>query len=231
LLGLAAGLAALLAAVPFSNAPWLRPIAFIAGLGTAVGSIALGHWLTVSWPWPSPRKMFAALGLASAVLSLAALGVDPAARNSYSTLTGFDLRLKDWLHEHGLQRELVLTPVNVQAELQVKMKQPVLAELETVYMMQYMPSLAPRLGMMMADLYGIDFSAPGGPPVDATGRLETSSPIWSRAWSSWPTGHWQRLSRKYSFRFVLSEVPVHLPVVVEGPRLSLYEIPAPGLRH
>jgi hypothetical protein len=113
------------------------------------------------------------------------------------------------------------------SELQAKTAHPVLMEIETLYLMTYMPSLAPVLGSMSRDLYGIDYTSPallGQAAPD--GRLQVDSPAWLAAWRVRSREDWRSLGRKYSFRLVLSptKTPLALTAVLPGPLWTLYRI-------
>lgn len=95
-------------------------------------------------------------------------------------------------------------------------------------MMTYMPRLAPAIGMMARDLYGIDYSDWNQlQRVWHDGRIRPEFPEWIAAWEPRGRAEWQSLRQKYGFRLVLSPTttPLDLPVALPGPLWTLYIIP------
>ena len=105
---------------------------------------------------------------------------------------------------------------------------PVLMELETLYLMTYLPALAPVIGEMARDFYGIDYADPAHLARFLTrGRVEIIKDPLRRAWQSRTSNEWLGLSKKYHFRLVLSptRVPLDLTPALRGPVWTLYTIP------
>ena len=140
----------------------------------------------------------------------------------------FDRELSRWLAAHSRPGEMILPAIMPQTKLQPRTGHPVLMEAESLYLMSYMPSLAPAIGAMTRDLYGVDYADRDQiEHISRNGRLGLSFPCWSEAWKNRKRHEWQALGRKYGFRLALapSEAPLDLPVVLPGPFWSLYEIP------
>jgi hypothetical protein len=91
-----------------------------------------------------------------------------------------------------------------------------------------MPKLAPQIGLMVKDLFGIDYS--DEKQLSRIGReamLSISAQVWLAAWKNRTTDEWKALARKYNFRLVLShsDAPLDLPKALQGQFWTLYTIP------
>ena len=142
-------------------------------------------------------------------------------------ITPYDHQLNAWLREHAAPDEPILTPMGPLSEIQVKTGHPVMMEVETLYLMTYMPTLAPVIGGMARDLYGVDYSDPSQlASVTTHGRIFLGSAPVSKAWQSKTADDWKRVGREYNFRLVLSlnTVPLPLSPVLPGPRWTLYSV-------
>jgi len=139
-----------------------------------------------------------------------------------------DLTIGRWLKENAAADEPVLAAIVPRNELQAKARQPVLLELETLWLMTYMPSLGPEIGTMVRDLYGVDYEraedfarqCPGG-------IVNVMCHVWSDAWRTRTREQWIEVARKYRFRLVMAppEIDIGLPMVLQTKRANLYEIP------
>lgn len=137
--------------------------------------------------------------------------------------------IQTWLSANATPDEHVLQPLRPRMPLQTKARHPVLFEAETLWLMTYMPSLAPRIGTMARDLYGIDYGriedfverCPGG-------RVFFWCDVWNDAWRARTRDEWVDLARKYRFRLVLAPagIDIDLPVVLKTGNANLYEIPS-----
>lgn len=139
----------------------------------------------------------------------------------------YDHQLNAWLSAHATPDEPILVPTGPASELQSKTGRPVMMELETLYMMTYKPALAPVIGSMARDFYGIDYSDPAAlAPLLQGGRLFPGSSRVTAAWQSRTAAEWRRIGQKYHFRLVLSLTTVPLPLspVLPGRRWTLYSI-------
>ena len=142
-------------------------------------------------------------------------------------LQPYDHQLIAWLAAHASPDEPILVPTGPASELQSKTGRPVMMELETLYLMTYRPDLAPVIGSMARDFYGIDYTDPSRlAPLLQRGRFSPGSSRVTAAWQSKTVEEWRRLSQKYNFRLVLSLTAVPLPLspVLPGPRWTLYSI-------
>ena len=142
-------------------------------------------------------------------------------------VTPFDRELNRWLASHAAAGESILPAMFPPSQLQSKTAHPVVMEIETLYLMTYMPKLAPVIGSMARDLYGVDYADQARlSRLLVNGRLPTDSPQWVAAWRRRTREEWQALGQKYGFRLVLSpaHAPLALPVALQGPVWSLYVI-------
>lgn len=101
-------------------------------------------------------------------------------------------------------------------------------EKESLWLMSYMPDLSSVIGIMMRDLYGVDYADLDQLKRQARGgQLSFYAPIWHKIWRERKRGEWQALGRKYGFRLALApnEAPLDLPIVLPGLYWSPYEIP------
>lgn len=139
-----------------------------------------------------------------------------------------DLELKQWLATHGRPNEMILPSVMPPNKAQQKIDHPILMERESLWLMSYMPSLSQALGMMMRDLYGVDYANPDQfNRLCPGGRLDWYSPVWREIWKERKREEWQALGRKYDFRLVLAPIDssLDLPIAQPGRYWNLYEIP------
>jgi hypothetical protein len=178
------------------------------------------------------RRMSSAL-MALAVLVcvfgvLTARGIDAARSERLGMISNDDLTIRRWLTENATPDELVLTPIWPRVDLQARARQPVLFETETLWLMTYMPSLAPRIGTMARDLYGVDYEGAGDYVQRCPNGLVTFwCDVWNDAWRTRTREQWIDLARKYRFRLVMAspEINIDLPVVLQTNRANMYEIP------
>jgi hypothetical protein len=146
----------------------------------------------------------------------------------WDTIKPFDVQLSAWLKSNASPNEFMLGPIFPRPQIQSKTGHPVLMEMETLYLMSYMPNLSSSIGTMAKDLYGVDFTDPDqmarvqadpGPLVEST--------YWASQWRTRSREQWQALGKTYKFRLVLavSGVPLDLPVALPGEEYTLYLIP------
>jgi hypothetical protein len=175
----------------------------------------------------APSMNFATAALFGAAVLTTALSI-PGPKlvdeQSWGKISSYEKGLGWWLASHSSPDEMVLPPVVPRTELQAKVNRPVLMELETLYLMTYMPSLAAPIGMMAKDLYGIDFTDPDQ-LVEVFSSRNLSQKTLDRIWIERTQEEWRSIGRKYKFRFVLSRNPLHLSAVFPGPTWTLYCIP------
>jgi hypothetical protein len=205
-------------------------------LAPATGACLTGAWLSRRLASRSDLRVLRkvsspAMSLAIVVCALGVLtsrGVDAARSNQvhWNQISEDDLTIGRWLTENAAADEPVLAAVFVRSELQAKTRQPVLLELETVYIMTYMPSLAPAIGTMVRDLYGVDYERADDVARQCPGRvLGLGCDVWSDAWRTRTREQWIELARKYRFRLVMTHIDIDLPMVLQTKRANLYEIP------
>jgi hypothetical protein len=184
-------------------------------------------------PFPQHWHPWTARGLVVACLFASSASLLGSSEWMKIKLTQEDRELEAWLRANSASSDMILTPYNFMPVLQIKTGHPVLMEHETLWAMSYMPGLAPVLGMMSRELYGIDYSHAG-----SLDRLKSRdcSEFWVRlckdayfeAWRTRTGADWQSLARKYRFHFVFSppEMPLQLPVARSwSSGWTLYVIP------
>ncbi len=141
-------------------------------------------------------------------------------------MSAFDRELADWLSENARAGELLLPNILPVSHFMAKTGHPILFDLGTRDTVRYMPELAPAIGMMVRDLYGVDYTD--------TAWLEANSPPdrvdlrpLADSWDGRSLGEWQRLGKKYNFRLVITTRTraLDLPVMLEGDKWILYGIP------
>jgi hypothetical protein len=94
--------------------------------------------------------------------------------------------------------------------------------------MTYMPNLAPVIGALARDLYGVDYADHARLAEMCSGRLLTEwCPEWLDGWKRRTRAEWQAIGRKYDFDLVIApaNLKLDLPSALEGERWTLYEIP------
>lgn len=150
------------------------------------------------------------------------------ALGTWYDVTQYDHDLNQWLLMNSEPNALILAPAFPRAELQIKTGHPVLYELETLYLLDYIPRLAPSIGMMTRDLYGIDYgNADQIRSISKNGLVPLTLSIWLDAWKNRRLADWQTLKKKYGFHLILapSTTPLDLPLALPGPFWTLYTIP------
>lgn len=146
----------------------------------------------------------------------------------WDAMSQYDRDLKKWLATNVQSDEMILPFILPRTELQAKTGHPVLFEMESLFLMDFIPRLASPIGTMARDLYGVDYGDPNqSERLSSNGRLELYSPVWLEIWKNRKRSEWDLLSKKYNFRLVLSltNTPLDLPVALPGPFWTLYEIP------
>jgi hypothetical protein len=177
----------------------------------------------------APARLVLPGALLLAIAAVPGRTRDPISRgNTRIDMQTAETRALDaWLEANAAPDAAVLTTFLPNPELQVKTRQPVLFEHKTLWIMSYMPDLAPAIGAMSRDLYGVDYedlsvlgAACGG------SRVSTYCEVWWRNWETRSPEEWRRLGEKYRFHLVLasSTSTLQLPAVVEGRRWTLYTI-------
>jgi hypothetical protein len=206
------------------------------GLVYVASGLAVALLLSVARRFPRAQRTEAPPWFSAAVLAGSTLVIASAvphgarwsaAANTWIVPDADDRRLASWLRSHASPEEMVLTPVDPNIELQAKTGQPVLFENETLWLMSYRPALAPVVGTMARDLYGVDYANDQSLDRIAGGfGLGVESPAWLAAWRARTRAEWRTLGQRYRFRLVLapSAVVLDLPVALRLRRLTLFEI-------
>jgi hypothetical protein len=139
-------------------------------------------------------------------------------------------RLAAWLDANAGPDEPLLTPLWPPTQLQPKTGHPILIDAVTLLTMPYMPSLAPPLGVMVRELFGVDYARPETlrPLLGPDGTIRPTSDVWLAAWRARTCAEWVALGTRYGTRLVLAPPGerLDLPSVLQGERLTLHTIPA-----
>ena len=205
-----------------------------AATAACVTSAWLARQLATRIHFQVPRQILSpVIGAAVIVCALGALTarVVDAARSDqvdWDQISEDDLTIRRWLTQNAAPDEPVLAAIYPRVELQAKTRQPVLLELETLFLMTYIPTLAPRIGTMVRDLYGVDYEHADAVASQCPGGLVRPwCHVWVDAWKSRTRERWVELAGKYHFRLVVApaEYDVDLPMVLQTTRGNLYEIP------
>jgi hypothetical protein len=144
----------------------------------------------------------------------------------WDMLSDDDRAIDEWLNRNRRPDDLVLVTLLPRPELQGKTGQPVLFEAETLWLMTYMPRLAPLIGTMAKDLYGVDYTNPAELQTLCGDIVSIGCAIWTKTWTRRSPEEWRTLSSKYGFRLVLapSDVKLDLEAVFKGDRWTLFHI-------
>ncbi len=211
-------------------------IAFLASFVIALAIFGAGATLLrrLSLNWQRWNSLLLAILICACIVTSAAVipgrKIDRRGwrRERSDMMSPFDYELNSWLAANARPNEMILPSVFPRSNLQAKTGHPVLMELETLWLMTYMPSLSSTIGVMARDLYGIDYSDREKlSRVMTDGRVKLHSDVVVEAWEKRSRNEWQLLARKYGFRLVLSETKrtLDLPVGLRGPMWTLWIIP------
>jgi hypothetical protein len=204
-------------------------VAFALGLGLAV-AWTLGVSALLRGPAEWIRPALAAACVAAAFVSVRGPHVANGWDQGSERTSPEEARLAAWLATNAQPDELLLAPLWPPALLQPKTGHPVLLDGVTLLTMTYMPPLAAPLGVMVRDLFGIDYAHPETlrPLLAADGTLRPTSAEWLAAWRARDCAAWVALRARYGVRLVLAPVgePMRLPVLLGGERWTVHEIPA-----
>jgi hypothetical protein len=213
-----------------------------AGTAQQAGALALGAIAAcfacaaverIGAPLPGGRTSRAALALAClALLAVVVPGRTHGRDRRWriDVISPADLELVRRLDQLAPRSEPILTPAWKRAVLQLKTGRPVVFELETLWMLTYRRGLAPAIGAMVRDLYGVDYSRPQALRELAGGeRLTVHHPAWPEVWRARPRAEWQRLAARYSFRLVVAPagLTLDLPLEFAGEAWTVYSVPSP----
>lgn len=203
--------------------------AFAAALVLAAGWLGLmGRVVGGRARWPAPA--LAAACLVAALASVRGPHVANGWDQGSERTSPEEARLAAWLDANAAPGEMLLAPLWPPTLLQAKTGHPVLLDGVTLLTMTYMPALAPPLGVMVRDLFGIDYARPDSlrPLLAADGTLRPTSAEWLAAWRARDCPAWVALGARYGVRLVLAPTaePLRLPAVLDGPTWTLRAIPA-----
>jgi hypothetical protein len=203
----ATGLAVRLVALVCERRPRLTALMQSGGVAALVAGLAIA--LVVELPFSQQRRM-----------SHGFLRFD--------ILSNDDVRMRTWLSENASPDDLILSAILPRALIQAKTGHPVLLETETLWLMTYMPSIAPVVAAMTSDLYGVDYTNPAQlRTLCPNGQVGVYvCPVWYKIWRRRTHDEWRSLADKYRFHFVVcgSDVTLQLRLGYSGERLSVYVI-------
>jgi hypothetical protein len=201
----------------------------------AVLALAAGRFqLLLDWEAPHRRRALQ-VGLLLAVVFASAAAL----RNGKTDFYGIDSQRWDmfslddreliaWLQTNARPHELIL-PAGVPRSswLQLKAGFPMLLQGETYQLITYAPRLAPTVGKMSRELYGINLEDREELKRLGQNRRVEIRDVWRDPWKRRTRAEWQLLGRKYGFRLVLCPVDVSLdlPEALAGRLWTLYTIP------
>jgi len=225
--GALVALAVVFAAIEALHPQTQRQFSLALGFAAALAACAVVPFLL--------RRAPVGITRAAMVLGCSAILVSAAPGRLYDSwnqwradiLSRFDVELRDWLKSHATPDEPILTPAWQRSELQLKTGQPVLFELETLWMLTYMPQLGDSLGPMIVDLFGVDYSDVDGLRASTGGdRLRLDDPRWRATWMERTAQDWKPLSNKYGFRLIVApkDTPLQLPLAIENGDWRLYVV-------
>jgi hypothetical protein len=144
----------------------------------------------------------------------------------------YERTLAGWLKDHAEPGDMILSPLWPPTLLQAKTGHPVLVDIMTLMSMTYVPEVAPAVGVLVRDVFGIDYTRPDQLErlVGPDGMLRPTSPVWLAAWEKRTCEDWDRLAGRYGFRWVLAprRIPLALPAALPGPTWTLYAVPRDG---
>lgn len=231
----AAAAAGIALAFGFIGAEGRAAAVFLAGGGLAVVGIGLARWATRAWaPRVAAAEPAAWLLVAVSLVVVATVALPGRIQDRvggrhtrWDRISADDVEMRSWLRENAQPDELVLAFTLPRAEMQVKTGHPVVLELETLWIMTYMPTLAPAIARMTRDLYGVDYSRPETlATLCEDGLVGGYCEVWADVWKERPASEWRALSSHYGFRLVVSpnHVPLALTPVVAGTRFTLYRM-------
>ncbi len=222
----AAGTLALLVALLVLRLVQDDPAWWIFGAGIGLGAAAVAARVRL----PAIEPVAAAACVVAALVAVRGPHVANGWDQGSERISPEEARLAAWLDANAGRDELLLTPLWPPTQLQPKTGHPVLIDGVTLLTMTYMPSLAPSLGVMVRDFFGVDYARPETlrPLLGPDGTLRPTSEVWLAAWRARTCAEWVALGARYGVRLVLAPTGerLDLPRALDGERLTLHTIPA-----
>jgi hypothetical protein len=201
-------------------------IGFLSSLPPARLSIGLERAVCAGHLWaPSLLVVAVAVSALSKVVGQTADAREPQFVR-WDMVSPDDRAIGDWIARNAGPAELVLTTIVPRSGLQPKLARPILFELETLWLMAYMPHVAPVIGRMAKDLYGVDYANPGMKDLCPGRSLGIYCSVWTDEWKRRSREEWKGLSSKYGFRLIVAPatLALDLDAALAGSRWTLYEI-------
>lgn len=126
-------------------------------------------------------------------------------------MTPIQRETRDFLASAGETEAMIVTPY-WEIEWLARTEHPVLADYQTAHLMTYLPSLAPAIKRLHADVFGI--------AVDGAAAWNLE------AWKDRDTATWRRLGEAYGFAYVVSpqEIPLTLAPLLSTDTHRLYGV-------
>ncbi|MBI5092384.1 MAG: hypothetical protein HZB26_08065 [Candidatus Hydrogenedentes bacterium] len=140
------------------------------------------------------------------------------------TINPFEEEVTSYLYDRNEQDAMIAVPP-LQVRSQERLNHPVTGDASTIPWVPYHKSVAPIIAKFFKDLYGIDLTRPPG----KISTLDFSLILkYGDVWRRRSVQEWQTIGGEYGFRYVimLSDVPLQLPVAVDGSPFRMYAIPA-----
>jgi hypothetical protein len=165
----------------------------------------------------SPRHVAGGTLCLSAVILAAMLAKD-FERRQHLQVSKYHNKVARYLAHQGEEDAMILVPFG-QVGMQMKTGHPVMSDMVTLLICPYRPEIGPSINAMFQDFYGISLD----PETPAPG----ANLAWHRVWPAKSMEDWQRLSKKYDFRYVSTPYFMRLPLeqVVAGREGTLFRIP------
>lgn len=157
--------------------------------------------------------------------------IERTAAIQWSRESAFDEELLRWLEANVDPTEPLMVPTMSgvgDTPWRWRLRHPTFFNLDTIWMMSYVPELAPTIAAMLADLYDIDMGDRAAlEAISDDGFLRYETETWYPSWDARSPGRWREIGARWGLRYVLAPThrPPMLPAVLEGADWSLFEIP------
>ena len=190
----------------------LSPFA-LAALLSGMALYGVLRWLGREFPKSRPL-LSPDLLLTLATVLLLSLLLQQGRQREHLPIHPLQQEVMDYLAARG-ESDAMLVPPYWDVAWLAKTRHPIFADYQTAHHMTYMPSLAPSLKKMHAEVYGFPVDGDAGPPL-----------------APWPTRSvtaWHALAKAYGFDYILApaEMTLKLSPVLKGHPYTLYRATPP----